>query len=340
MTCYRTVGLAGVVASLVAMSTGPLIAEGQRGGGTLGGVVVEPVEITLELGQGGRGGRTGGRGTGTLDPATTDPMAGPVVTGAPFSAEATTTVTETLGDGTRIDQRATAKFYRDKTGRVRRELTILGLDTLNTAEPQTVITVDVAPGEASAYALDPIERTARRVARTSGPQLQLMTLVSTLNNQRRTRVGDQADVSTPVTIQGLTVPRRGIPNDLKPTEEQLGTRQIEGVKANGRRTTTVIPTGRIGNDRPIQITDERWESPELQMVVLSRYSDPRTGVVEYRLTNISRVEPRADLFAVPADYTIIEPGGRGGPAPDGGGRRGGGGGGGLGRGARSGGAPQ
>ena len=149
----------------------------------------------------------------------------------------------------------------------------------------------------------------------------------------------QADVSAPVTIQGLTVPRRGIPNDLKPTEEELGTRQIEGVKANGRRTTTVIPTGRIGNDRPIQITDERWESPELQMVVLSRYSDPRTGVVEYRLTSISRAEPRADLFVVPADYTIIEPGGRGGPAPDGGGRRGGGGGGGLGRGARSGGAP-
>jgi hypothetical protein len=253
-------------------------------------------------------------------------MAGPVVTGAPFSAEATTTVTETLGDGTRIDQRTTAKFYRDGAGRVRRELTILGLDTLNpAADPQTVITVDVTPGEPMAYALDPVQRTARRVPRTSATGL--LNVVLSLNvGDRLVRQRDGTDLSTPVTIQGLTVPRRGVPNDIRPTEEPLGTRQIEGVKATGRRTTTVIPTGRIGNDRPIQITDERWESPELRIVVLSRYSDPRTGVVEYRLTNISRVEPRADLFVLPTDYTVIE-GGRGG-------------GGGGARGARRGGAGQ
>ena len=100
----------------------------------------------------------------------------------------------------------------------------------------------------------------------------------------------------------------------KATEESLGTRQIEGVKATGRKTTTIIPTGQIGNDRPIEITDERWESPELRMLVYSRNSDPRTGVVEYRLTNINRAEPPADLFMVPSDYTISEPpaGGRGG----------------------------
>ena len=59
-----------------------------------------------------------------------------------------------------------------------------------------------------------------------------------------------------------------------------------------------------------------WESPELNMLISSRFSDPRTGVVEYRLTNISRSEPRADLFSVPSDYTVIESngGGRGGRA--------------------------
>ena len=54
------------------------------------------------------------------------------------------------------------------------------------------------------------------------------------------------------------------------------------------------------------------------MLISSRFSDPRTGVVEYRLTNISRAEPRADLFAVPAGYTEVAntPGGlrTGGPA--------------------------
>jgi hypothetical protein len=85
----------------------------------------------------------------------------------------------------------------------------------------------------------------------------------------------------------------------------------------GRKTTSTIPTGQIGNDRPIEITDERWESPELRMLVYSRNSDPRTGVVEYKLTNINRAEPPADLFTIPSDYAVNEPalppvGGRGG----------------------------
>ena len=48
-----------------------------------------------------------------------DVLTGPVVTDAPFSAEATTTITQILGDGTRIEQRTSARFYRDRTGRVR-----------------------------------------------------------------------------------------------------------------------------------------------------------------------------------------------------------------------------
>jgi hypothetical protein len=238
----------------------------------------------------------------TFDPSGTDPMAGPVVTGAPFSAEAITTVTQTLGDGTRIEQRTTAKFYRDGAGRVRREQSIMGLDLLNpSTEAQTVITIDIEPGDGMVYLLDPVARTARRMPRL---------FVSTSNI--RLRLPGQGDA--PVLVQGLIVPRRGAPGDLPSIEEQLGTRQIDGVRAAGRRTTTTIPIDRVGNDRPIQITDERWESSELNLTISSRFSDPRTGVVEYRLTNINRAEPPADLFMVPADYTIIgagQPGVRG-----------------------------
>src|SRR5262245_66086198 len=69
-----------------------------------------------------QGRRTGGPGTATAGQFTpfgargADPMAGPLVTGAPFSADATTTVVQTLGDGTRIEQRSTAKFYRERMG--------------------------------------------------------------------------------------------------------------------------------------------------------------------------------------------------------------------------------
>jgi len=119
-------------------------------------------------------------------------------------------------------------------------------------------------------------------------------------------------VDMPVTFQGLSIPQRGIPGDVRPTEELLPPRQIDGIKATGRRTTVIIPTGRVGNDRPIQITDERWQSPELGVVIYSRFSDPRTGVVEYRLTNVNRNEPAASLFTVPSDYTILGGGGGGG----------------------------
>jgi len=40
----------------------------------------------------------------------------------------------------------------------------------------------------------------------------------------------------------------------------------------------------------------------LNLVVMSSNSDPRSGITVYRLENIKRGEPAADLFKVPADY--------------------------------------
>jgi len=251
-----------------------------------------------------------------FDRRNTDPMAGPVVPGAPFSADAATIVVQTLGDGTRIEQKSTAKYYRDGTGRVRREQTVLGLDNLNaSAAARTIITFDSVPGDQMPYLLEPESRTARPMARG----IALSNAAGALSTFRlRTSTGNGAgDLIDVITgFQGLTVARRGLPNDLRPMEEDLGSRQIEGVRANGHRTTTTIPQGRIGNDRPIQITDEQWYSPDLSVLISSRYSDPRTGVVEYKLTNVVRGEPRADLFTVPSDYTVVQgltltPGARG-----------------------------
>ena len=67
-----------------------------------------------------------------------------------------------------------------------------------------------------------------------------------------------------------------------------------------------IPAGEIGNELPINIVSERWYSPELQTIVMTRRSDPRMGETVYRLTNINRSEPARSLFEVPADYTVKE----------------------------------
>jgi hypothetical protein len=89
-------------------------------------------------------------------------------------------------------------------------------------------------------------------------------------------------------------------------KESLGTQTIEGVQAEGTRTTFTIPAGQIGNEQPIQVINERWYSPELQVVVMTRHSDPRTGEEVYKLTNINRSEPAHQLFEIPSDYTVKE----------------------------------
>jgi hypothetical protein len=238
-------------------------------------------------------------------------MTGPLVTNAPYSADAVTTVTQILGDGTRIEQRVTARFYRDSAGRVRREQTVIGL----TAEPQTTVTITPEPGTGTAYALDANARTARRVG-VAGARF----VVRTAAGDQLNNLGDQLyNLIANVDAMSNSVAAVRVPQQPggRPTEESLGTRQIEGVKATGRRSTSTIPTGQIGNDRPIVITDERWESPELKQIVRSIFRDPRTGDVEFQLTNIIRREPPADLFQVPADYTILG-GERGGGARGGG----------------------
>jgi hypothetical protein len=40
------------------------------------------------------------------------------------------------------------------------------------------------------------------------------------------------------------------------------------------------------------------------VVVLTRYADPRSGERIYRLESIKRDEPNAELFKVPADYVL------------------------------------
>ena len=86
--------------------------------------------------------------------------------------------------------------------------------------------------------------------------------------------------------------------------KSLGTKDFEGVKAEGKQTTWTIPAGKIGNRNPINVTSESWYAPELQVTVYSRHDDPRTGESIYRLAALKRAEPAPDLFKVPEDYTL------------------------------------
>jgi hypothetical protein len=90
------------------------------------------------------------------------------------------------------------------------------------------------------------------------------------------------------------------------TTEDLGSQTMEGVFVTGLRTTHTIPAGQIGNDKPIAVVTEVWTSPDLKTIIYSKRSDPRMGELTYQLTNITRGEPDASLFTVPADFKLVE----------------------------------
>ena len=88
--------------------------------------------------------------------------------------------------------------------------------------------------------------------------------------------------------------------------ESLGTQEINGFTAEGKRVTRTIPAGSIGNEQPIQITLETWTSPDLQTVVLQKRNDPRFGQTVFQLSNIKQGEPDASLFQIPSGYKKVD----------------------------------
>src|SRR5262245_31037552 len=196
-----------------------------------------------------------------------------VVKGAPYSATATTESVQTLADGAKITHKSSDNTYRDSEGRTRREQKIdrVGPFFVEGEPRQMVFINDVVSG--ARIFLDPVRRTARKSQSSEGPP---------------------PHVAPPP------------PNAGARSSESLGKQMIEGVEAEGTRTTITIPTGKIGNDRPLEIVSERWESPALQVVVLSKLKDPFVGETTYRLVNIKSGEPSPELFEIPSDYTIEE----------------------------------
>jgi hypothetical protein len=93
----------------------------------------------------------------------------------------------------------------------------------------------------------------------------------------------------------------------KAVTRELGGRDFSGVRAEGNQRSYTIPAGEIGNRAPIEVSSETWYSPELQVTVYHKRSDPRSGDVVYRLDKLKRGEPPAALFKVPSDYTVRDP---------------------------------
>jgi hypothetical protein len=199
-----------------------------------------------------------------------------VVQGAPYSAQAVTQFTQTLADGNHIQRTTTASITRDSQGRTRMERVFGTIGPLSATRGSARTVVIFDPVASMSYVLDTESHTAR----------------STSLPAARTSPG--------------TPNARPMRNLTTAKTEDLGPQVIQGVSAQGKRITRAIPAGQQGNDKEIDIVTETWYSPDLQVVVMSKTSDPRFGESVYQLNGISRTEPDPSLFAVPSDYAVKE----------------------------------
>jgi hypothetical protein len=232
-----------------------------------------------------------------------------LVKNAPFTAQAVTEFTQFLEDGNRIDRRYLSSVARDSRGRTRREeeIALIGpfFTAANAGAPRLVTIIDADAGVT--YTLDEDQRVAFRSFRAGDKKfLELTKLTESLKTKTASPVngGGGRGAAVEVKRAEAAVQKQADAAGEQTTTQDLGTRTIEGVRAQGTRTTTTIPTGAIGNVRPIEIVSERWFSAELQMPVLITRRDPRNGETTYRLTNILRGEQQDWLFTVPAGYEV------------------------------------
>ncbi len=197
---------------------------------------------------------------------------GKVITGAPYSADVNTSVTETLSDGNTINRSTTGHVARDTQGRTYFQQNLSGGPWAQNGA--TSITFLSDPVAGYTYVLNPNTKIAMRRA-------------------FRPRTGERPPR-----------PADASPEANERAETDLGQQVINGLPATGKRITHTIPAGQIGNAQPIIDTTEIWTSPNLQVVILSKRSDPRSGRSTYTLNNIQRANPNAALFQVPSDYTV------------------------------------
>jgi hypothetical protein len=224
------------------------------------------------------------------------------VTGAPFSAQAVTESKQTLSDGNVIDHKNTASIYRDSEGRTRidRTLSVIGPWSASGTPPEIITIHDPVAGVS--FVLNAAKKIAYKMPMPpagGNPPLRGAFMFG----------GGGGGIVTSGFLGGngaASVSAGKLGESWQRSSQPLGSKDIDGVVAQGTQTTVVIPAGSIGNAKAITTVSERWYSPDLQIDVMTRRDDPRFGETTYQLTDIQLGEPSPSLFQVPPGYTVQE----------------------------------
>jgi hypothetical protein len=232
-----------------------------------------------------------------------------LVRNSPFSATLLVESTVRQPDGATSTKTTTSLLYRDKKGRTRSDRfgeQQVDPAALESVTPHSSVINDPVAG--FTYTLDHAHTSARRSAFVYQPK----ETAGESAGQTQATSARQHFLPMPASSggenNGLSAGTAAGSSAAK--TESLGTREIEGVLAEGTRVTMTLPAGAHGNEHPIQYVSERWYSLALQTVVLLKRSDPQGGETTYRLININLGEPSTSLFTMPANYKVRDENGR------------------------------
>lgn len=231
----------------------------------------------------------GARGPAVTCGMTVRPMppAMAAVRGAPYSLVRESSQVRTLVDGTHITYFSNSeKRFRDSQGRTRTEAPLCGR---NVDDPDAVLIQIHDPVAGFAYILDVQNHLAYRFA------------LRVLGASSASAGGTTVSPALPQ-VRTEQTPSANAP---KETTEPLPPQTVDDVTVGGTRTTTVIPEGAEGNDRPITVVREIWSSPYLGLPLLAKTSDPRSGETTSRITNVDTAEPSPLLFQPPVEYRVV-----------------------------------
>jgi TonB family protein len=189
------------------------------------------------------------------------------VTGQPFSAEFRVETTRDAQDapGPRA---TTGRMMRDSQGRTRFEVDVLGLPAASGPATRRVVIHDPVAGTVLTFATDRPTAMQGSMRALSAPPRGLIPIGCTTAAASRE------------------------------TLQPLGSQVIEGVEAQGCRSTASPVEPRVGPTR------EFWYAPELRLVLSVSESSEGTSDLRFRISNLVRGDPDAASFEVPPNYRV------------------------------------
>ncbi|WP_158945203.1 hypothetical protein [Granulicella sp. S190] len=198
------------------------------------------------------------------------------VPNAPFSATVEILSHETLPDGSENVRTTKAHIARASSGRIyneRRQLVPTGFK----GEPALLSAHIYDPSSRLNIFYNPFQRIARESIFNGPPAAPLN-----------------------------TTPARTPANNPYFKQEDIGTQPLDGLTLTGIRKTHIIPAAMSSTGKDIAIVDEYWYSPDLSIYMIIKHNDPRTGEQLVAVSDVERHEPAASVFAVPANFKIID----------------------------------